>query len=42
MLKTVWLTKEQEISNGTAMLLGGFDGLHAGHRLLLSCAKKSG
>jgi len=24
------------------MLLGGFDGLHAGHRLLLSCAKKSG
>lgn len=24
------------------MLLGGFDGLHSGHRQLLSCAKKSG
>ncbi len=24
------------------MLLGGFDGLHLGHRQLLSCAKKSG
>ena len=24
------------------MLLGGFDGLHIGHRKLLSCAKKSG
>ena len=30
------------MEQGTAMLLGGFDGLHAGHRLLLSCAKESG
>ena len=30
------------MEQGTAMLLGGFDGLHAGHRLLLSRAKKSG
>ena len=27
---------------GSAMLLGGFDGLHLGHRRLLSCAKQSG
>ena len=25
-----------------ALLLGGFDGLHLGHRVLLECAKKSG
>ena len=30
------------MEQGTAMLLGGFDGLHAGHRLLLSRAKESG
>ena len=30
------------MKQGTAMLLGGFDGLHAGHRLLLSRAKESG
>ena len=42
MLKTVWLTEQRDIAKGTAMLLGGFDGLHAGHRLLLSCAKESG
>ena len=29
------------MEQGTAMLLGGFDGLHAGHRLLLSRAKES-
>ena len=42
MLKTVWLTEKQDLSNGCAMLLGGFDGLHVGHRQLLSCAKESG
>ena len=41
MLKTVWFTKK-DISQGSAMLLGGFDGLHLGHRRLLSCAKQSG
>ncbi|MBQ7830870.1 MAG: riboflavin biosynthesis protein RibF [Clostridia bacterium] len=42
MLKTVWLTDNKNTDKGTAMLLGGFDGLHVGHRRLLSCAKKSG
>ena len=42
MLKTVWLTDNQNLCNGCAMLLGGFDGLHVGHRLLLSRAKNSG
>ena len=42
MLKTVWLTENQDLCNGCAMLLGGFDGLHVGHRLLLSHAKNSG
>ena len=41
MLKTLRLT-DKDISTGTAMLLGGFDGLHIGHRRLLSCAKASG
>lgn len=41
MLKTVSLTKEKNCQNG-AMLLGGFDGLHLGHRRLLSRAKESG
>ena len=41
MLKTVWLTQPNK-ENGTAMLLGGFDGLHVGHRELLSRAKDSG
>lgn len=41
MLKTVWLT-EQSNKKETALLLGGFDGLHAGHRQLLSYAKASG
>jgi riboflavin kinase/FMN adenylyltransferase len=39
MLKTVWLTEKRNIADGTVMLLGGFDGLHIGHRLLLSRAK---
>lgn len=42
MLKTVWLMEKRDISQGTAMLLGGFDGLHLGHRFLLSRAKASG
>lgn len=42
MLKTVWLTENTDITNGCAMLLGGFDGLHIGHRQLLACAKESG
>ena len=28
------------MEKGTTLLLGGFDGLHLGHRQLLSCAKK--
>ncbi len=47
MLKTVWLTEQPNINplengTGTAMLLGGFDGLHLGHCKLLARAKKSG
>ncbi len=42
MLKTVWLTDKIDEGKGTAMLLGGFDGLHVGHRSLLTCAKNSG
>ena len=42
MLKTVWLTDNKTTAGGVAMLLGGFDGLHVGHRRLLSCAKASG
>lgn len=42
MLKTVWLTEQPNTLQGSAMLLGGFDGLHVGHRLLLNCAKQSG
>ena len=39
MLKTVWFT-EKKIDEGTTLLLGGFDGLHLGHRQLLRCAKQ--
>ncbi len=39
MLKTVRLRGQ---SNNTALLLGGFDGLHVGHRRLLQTAKESG
>lgn len=42
MLKTVWLTDKKDSAQGAAMLLGGFDGLHLGHRQLLSRAKESG
>lgn len=42
MLKTVWLTEQSNDGQGAAMLLGGFDGLHVGHRTLLSRAKESG
>ncbi len=42
MLKTVWLTEKRNTELGTAILLGGFDGLHVGHRQLLSRAKESG
>ncbi len=41
MLKTVWFTQKSS-EKGVAMLLGGFDGLHIGHRKLLACAKQSG
>ena len=42
MLKTVWLTENKDLSKGCAILLGGFDGLHVGHRRLLARAKESG
>lgn len=42
MLKTVWLTEQRNNLSGTALLLGGFDGLHRGHRLLVERAKNSG
>ena len=42
MLKTVFLTDNQERGQGVAMLLGGFDGMHVGHRSLLARAKASG
>ena len=42
MLKVTKLTDNVDIDKGTVMLLGGFDGLHAGHRALLSYAKFAG
>lgn len=42
MLKKIILTEKGNIATGTAMLLGGFDGLHIGHRRLLARAKSSG
>lgn len=42
MLKIIWLTQKRDIHAGSAMLLGGFDGLHLGHRQLFNVAKKSG
>ena len=43
MLNTVWLTtKSNEDASGCVMLLGGFDGLHAGHKTLVSRAKEYG
>ena len=41
-MKTVWFTENKNTQQGVAMLLGGFDGLHVGHRRLLSRAKQSG
>lgn len=38
MLKTVLLTEKFHKEVGSVMLLGGFDGLHAGHKKLLSRA----
>lgn len=39
MLKTVWLTNKTNSVDGCVMLLGGFDGLHVGHKALFSRAK---
>nr|MBR6778020.1 riboflavin biosynthesis protein RibF [Clostridia bacterium] len=39
MLNKVWLT-DKKSEYGATLLLGGFDGLHLGHRQLLACAKK--
>ncbi len=36
------MTEKSNTKNGCAMLLGGFDGLHVGHRQLLTRAKASG
>lgn len=41
MLNTVTLSKQSN-TRGLAMLLGGFDGLHVGHRLLVARAQESG
>lgn len=41
MFKTVILSEKRNI-RGCVMLLGGFDGLHVGHRLLLARAKEYG
>lgn len=40
MFKTVAFTKQN--MRGGVLLLGGFDGLHVGHRQLLACAKTYG
>lgn len=42
MLKTVWFSKQDNRKQGAAILLGGFDGLHVGHRQLLARAKEYG
>ncbi|MBQ7323730.1 MAG: bifunctional riboflavin kinase/FAD synthetase [Clostridia bacterium] len=42
MLKTVWFSKQDNRKQGAVILLGGFDGLHVGHRQLLARAKESG
>lgn len=39
MLKTVWFTNNTNNVDGCVMLLGGFDGLHIGHKALFSRAK---
>jgi riboflavin kinase/FMN adenylyltransferase len=42
MLKTVLLTTENTSCKGAVMLLGGFDGLHIGHKTLLAKARSFG
>lgn len=42
MLKTVDLTGQFDKNAPCVMLLGGFDGIHAGHRRLLERAKTYG
>lgn len=42
MLKTVALTEKFHLGEACALLVGGFDGLHIGHRALLERAKKTG
>ena len=39
MLKTLRLNGQSNIKDGCVMLLGGFDGLHAGHKTLVERAK---
>ncbi|MBQ7924446.1 MAG: riboflavin biosynthesis protein RibF [Clostridia bacterium] len=40
MLNTLWLNGQSNTKNGCVMLLGGFDGLHAGHKTLVGRAKQ--
>lgn len=42
MLKTVFLQNTDISATGCVMLLGGFDGLHAGHKTLVESAKAYG
>lgn len=39
MLNTIPLTQQLNMENGCVMLLGGFDGLHVGHKQLVARAK---
>ncbi len=41
-MKTLWLHEQSNNENGCVMLLGGFDGLHAGHKTLVRRAKQYG
>lgn len=42
MLNTVWLTEQPNTPQPCVMLLGGFDGLHVGHKKLTEHAKSFG
>ena len=42
MLKTLWLNTQLNTRTDCVMLLGGFDGLHAGHKTLVQRAKTYG